>query len=145
MDLTALRQLADRWREEAERYEADGVPGHAAWLRRVADELTETLGKWWTEPLGLVHYADLPALSARDPGGTRATQDHVDRALAVPNRRTGNVQKLCPSSFPDRRARELVGRCLREWATLWSTPSPCAPRLHGQSPAPPHCPALEMG
>ncbi len=45
MNLSALRELADRWQEEAERYEADGVSGHAALLRRVADEL-ET---WWRE------------------------------------------------------------------------------------------------
>ncbi len=58
MDLSPLRELADRWREEAERYEADAVPGHAALLRRVADELEETLGKWWTEPLGIEEAAD---------------------------------------------------------------------------------------
>ncbi len=58
MDLSPLRKLPDRWREEAERYEADGVPGHAALLRRVADELTETIGEWWTEPLGIEEAAD---------------------------------------------------------------------------------------
>lgn len=58
MDLSPLRELADRWQEEAERYEADGVPGHAALLRRVAGEQRETLGKWWTEPLGIEEAAD---------------------------------------------------------------------------------------
>ena len=58
VDLSPLRELPERWREEAERYVADGVPGHAALLRRVADELEETLGEWWTEPLGIEEAAD---------------------------------------------------------------------------------------
>lgn len=58
MNLSPLRELAARWREEADRYEADGVPGHAALLRRVAGELRETLGEWWTESLGIEEAAD---------------------------------------------------------------------------------------
>lgn len=51
MDLSPLRELPERWQEEAERYEADGVLGHAALLHRVADELGETLDRWWLEEL----------------------------------------------------------------------------------------------
>ncbi len=58
MDLSPLRALPVRWREDADRYQADGVPGHAALLRRVADELRETLGEWWTEPLGIEEAGD---------------------------------------------------------------------------------------
>ncbi len=78
MDLSPLRELPERWREEAERYEADGVPGHAALLRRVADELTETLGKWWTEPLGLQQAAEEAGLNYR------ALQKRIERRQ-VPN------------------------------------------------------------
>ncbi len=58
MRFDPITSLADRWREEADRYEADGVPGHAVLLRRVAGELRETLGEWWTEPLGLQQAAE---------------------------------------------------------------------------------------
>ncbi len=59
MDLSPLRELADRWREEADRYERDGALVSAgALLRRVADELAETLGEWWTEALGIEEAAD---------------------------------------------------------------------------------------
>jgi hypothetical protein len=78
VNLDALRAVADRWREEAERYEADGVPGHAALLRRVADELMETLGKWWTEPLGLQQAAEEAGLNYR------AIQKRIERRQ-VPN------------------------------------------------------------
>ncbi len=45
LNLGPIRALVDRWREEAERYERDAVPGHAAVLRRVAAELEG----WWRE------------------------------------------------------------------------------------------------
>ena len=49
--LDVLRTVADRWREEATAYERDGVPGHAALLRRVADELTAAWQEWCAEEL----------------------------------------------------------------------------------------------
>ena len=58
MDLSPLRELPELWQEQAERYEADGVPGHAALLRRVADELGETLDRWWLEELTLEEAAE---------------------------------------------------------------------------------------
>jgi hypothetical protein len=58
VNLEPHRDLADRWRDEAERYEADGVPGHAALLRRVAGELWETLDRWWLEELTLEEAAE---------------------------------------------------------------------------------------
>ena len=54
MDLSRLRDLADRWREEAGGYERDGALVKAeVLLRRVADELTEALDAWWLEELTL--------------------------------------------------------------------------------------------
>lgn len=41
MSAGAFADLAARWREDADRYERDGVPGHAALLRRVAAELEQ--------------------------------------------------------------------------------------------------------
>ncbi len=58
MDLSPLRELPDRWREQAEAYEQDAVPGHAAVLRRLASELDAVLGEWWTESLGIEEAAD---------------------------------------------------------------------------------------
>jgi hypothetical protein len=53
MNLDALLRLPDTWRDEADRYERDGVPGHAALLRRAADDLTDALDRWWLEKLTL--------------------------------------------------------------------------------------------
>lgn len=53
MDLRPLRDLAARWREEAQGYERDGFGSPAALLRRVADDLAEALDGWWTEELTL--------------------------------------------------------------------------------------------
>ena len=58
MDLSPLRELPGRWRYEADRFERDAVPGHAAALRRVADELTEALDRWWLEELTLEQAAE---------------------------------------------------------------------------------------
>ena len=50
MDLTPPRELADRWREEAERYEVDGAMVRAdKLLRRVAAELTAAWQDWRTD------------------------------------------------------------------------------------------------
>ena len=46
--LNALHGLLERWRAEADAYARDGVPGHAALLRRVADELATAWSAWWT-------------------------------------------------------------------------------------------------
>ena len=48
-----LEHLAARWREEAARYDRDGVPASAALLRRVAEELETSAREWATEPLTL--------------------------------------------------------------------------------------------
>ena len=59
MDLSPLRELADRWQEEAERYERDGALVRAgALLRRKASELTEALDRWWLEELTLEQAAE---------------------------------------------------------------------------------------
>ncbi len=58
MNLSPLRELADRWQEEADRFERDAVPGHAAVLRRVADDLTQALDRWWLEELTLEQAAE---------------------------------------------------------------------------------------
>ncbi len=58
MNHDALLALADRWRDEAAVHERDGVLGHAAVLRRVADELTESLDRWWLEELTLEEAAE---------------------------------------------------------------------------------------
>ncbi len=52
MDLSPLRDLPDRWSAEADRYERDGalVSGDAL-LRRVADELTQAIERWWLAEL----------------------------------------------------------------------------------------------
>ena len=48
-----LLGLVERWRGEADAYARDGVPGHAALLRRVADELEAAWRTWWTEGLSI--------------------------------------------------------------------------------------------
>ncbi len=58
MDLEPLRALPFRWREQADRFERDAVPGHAAVLRRVAAELDGVLAEWWVEPLSVEAAAD---------------------------------------------------------------------------------------
>jgi hypothetical protein len=59
MDLSPLRDLADRWREEAERYERDGALVRAgALLCRMTSELTEALDRWWLEELTLEQAAE---------------------------------------------------------------------------------------
>ncbi len=73
MDLSPLRELPARWREDADRYEADGVPGHAAVLRRVAGDLDEALRGWWAEPLSLRQAAEEAGLSYR------AMQKRIER------------------------------------------------------------------
>lgn len=58
-DLSRLRGLTDRWREEADRYERDGALVQAAvLLRRVGDDLTEALNHWWMQELTLEEAAD---------------------------------------------------------------------------------------
>ncbi len=79
MDLSPLQELPERWREEADRYEADGALVQAdALLRRMASELTEALDKWWTEPLGLQQAAEEAGLTYR------AMQKRIERRQ-VPN------------------------------------------------------------
>ena len=78
MDLSALRSLSGRWRDEADRFERDAVPGHAAVLRRVAGELDDVLRAWWTEPLRLQEAAEEAGLEYR------AIQKRVERGR-VPN------------------------------------------------------------
>jgi len=59
MDLSPLRDLADRWREEAELYERDGALVRAGTLlRRMASELTQALDRWWLEELTLEQAAE---------------------------------------------------------------------------------------
>ncbi len=59
VNLSPLRELADRWQEEAERYERDGALVRAdALLRRMASELTEALDRWWLEELTLEQAAE---------------------------------------------------------------------------------------
>ena len=59
MDLSALRELPDRWREKADKYEGDGALVRAdALLRRMANELTEALDRWWLEELTLEQAAE---------------------------------------------------------------------------------------
>ena len=59
MDLSPLPDLADRWRDEADKYEGDGALVRAdALLRRVADELTEAIDRWWLEELTLEEAAE---------------------------------------------------------------------------------------
>ncbi len=58
MDLSPLRELPARWRDDADRFERDAVPGHATVLRRVADELAEALDRWWLEELTLEQAAE---------------------------------------------------------------------------------------
>ena len=53
IDLAFLRSVATTWRCQAERYERDGIRGHAALLRRVADDLEDALSEWWTAELTL--------------------------------------------------------------------------------------------
>ncbi len=43
--------LVARWRAQADHYEQDGVPGHAALLRRVAAELYEATTRYELEEL----------------------------------------------------------------------------------------------
>ena len=79
VDLAPFRELADRWLSEADKYEGDGALVRAdALLRRVARELTETLGEWWTEPLGLQQAAEEAGLNYR------ALQKRIERRQ-VPN------------------------------------------------------------
>ncbi len=59
MDFSAFESLANRWRHEAARYEADGALVRAgALLRRMASELTEALDRWWLEELTLEQAAE---------------------------------------------------------------------------------------
>ncbi len=59
MDLTPFRDLAARWRAQADRYERDAALVQAdAVLRRLASELEAVLGEWWVEPLGVEEAAD---------------------------------------------------------------------------------------
>jgi len=59
MDLSSLRDLADHWHEEADRYSRDDALVRAgALLRRMASELTEALDRWWLEELTLEQAAE---------------------------------------------------------------------------------------
>lgn len=59
MDFSAFESLANRWQEEAERYERDGALVRAGALqRRMASELTEALDRWWLEELTLEQAAE---------------------------------------------------------------------------------------
>ncbi len=59
MNLSPLRELPERWREQADRYERDAALVQAdAVLRRLASELEAVLGEWWVEPLGIEEAAD---------------------------------------------------------------------------------------
>ena len=78
MKLESFHKLADRWRDEADRYERDGVLGHAALLRRVAADLDETLGAWWTEPLRI-------RTAAEESGRTYDTLQRALRTQVLPN------------------------------------------------------------
>ncbi len=90
LDLSALRDLADCWREQAESYERDGFGSPAALLRRVADDLAEALDRWWTEELTLEQ-------AAAELG---RSYDTVQRKI-----RSGELQNA------GRKGRPLVRRC----------------------------------
>jgi hypothetical protein len=49
--MSPVELLTARWREDADHYEQDGVPGHAALLRRVAAELERVGMAGQGEPL----------------------------------------------------------------------------------------------
>ena|SRR2546425_5133389 len=62
--MNPLLGLLERWRAEADAYARDGVPGHAALLRRVADELAAAWHAWWTAELTVGEGAAESAYSA---------------------------------------------------------------------------------
>lgn len=79
LNLDDLRAVADRWREDADRYKRDGALVSAdTLLRRVAGELDEVLRAWWIEPLDLRQAAEETGLSYR------ALQKRIERRQ-VPN------------------------------------------------------------
>jgi hypothetical protein len=90
MDLSPLRDLANRWREEADRYERDGVPGHAALLRRVADDFTQAFDRWFLQELTLEQ-------AAAELGRSYDTVQRKIRSGELPN--------------AGRKGRPLVRRC----------------------------------
>jgi len=62
--VSSVDALARRWRREADQYERDGVPGHAALLRRVATELETARRTHELEELTFVHAAAESGYSA---------------------------------------------------------------------------------
>lgn len=90
VDLSPLRDLADRWREQAQGYERDGFGSPAALLRRVADDLAEALDRWWTEELTLEQ-------AAAELGRSYDTVQRKIRSGELPN--------------AGRKGRPLVRRC----------------------------------
>lgn len=83
MTTDGLRDLAERWRDEAETLRRRGAPGPADALESAADDLEEGLREWWLEPLTVAE--------AAEEGGYSA--DHLYAILAdgrIPNAgRTG--------------------------------------------------------
>ena len=81
MDLSPLRDLPGRWREEADRYAADGaiVPADRL-LRRVAAELTAAWQDWQTEQLDT-------ARAARESGYSEVRLRELVREGAIPDNR----------------------------------------------------------
>ena len=80
MNLDALWAVADRWRSEADAYERDGVPGHAALLRRVAGELTAAWQEWCAEELDT-------AQAAAESGYSETRLRELVREGSIPDNR----------------------------------------------------------
>jgi hypothetical protein len=76
-----LERLAERWREEADRYAGDGaiVPADRL-LRRVASELTAAWQDWQTEQLDT-------AQAAHESGYSEARLRELVREGAIPDNR----------------------------------------------------------
>lgn len=72
--------LVARWRVEADAYERDGVPGHAALLRRVATELEGWWRSYESEELTV-------AQAAAESGYSRDRLRELVRARRLPDAR----------------------------------------------------------
>ncbi len=81
MDLAPLRALPVRWRDEAERYEADGAMVRAdLLLRRLAGELTAAWREWDAEELDI-------SQAAAESGYSEARLRELVREGSIPDNR----------------------------------------------------------
>jgi len=97
------RDLPDRWRSEADRYDLDGVPGHAAILRRVATELAIALAAVDSELLTISE-------AAIESGYTGEHLARLVRESQIPNAGVSGSPRIRRADLPRKPGSGLDGQ-----------------------------------